>query len=222
MKLSIIIPVLDEAALIGATLASLASLRGRGHEVIVADGGSADTTRALAAPLADRVIAAPRGRARQMNSGAAAASGAALLFLHADTRLPENADHLIFHSLKKNMWGRFDVAIEGRATLLPVIAVLMNLRSRLTGIATGDQAIFVRRDAFPGFPEIALMEDVAFSATMKRRSPPACLRARVATSGRRWDRQGVLRTMLLMWRLRLAYFLGAAPDELARRYANKP
>ena len=222
MKLSIIIPVLDEAALIGATLASLASLRGRGHEVIVADGGSADATRELAAPLADRVIAAPRGRARQMNSGAAAASGAALLFLHADTRLPENADHLIFHSLKKNMWGRFDVAIEGRATLLPVIAVLMNLRSRLTGIATGDQAIFVRRDAFPGFPEIALMEDVAFSATMKRRSPPACLRARVATSGRRWDRQGVLRTMLLMWRLRLAYFLGAAPDELARRYANKP
>ena len=221
MKLSIIVPALDEAARIGATLASLASLRARGHEVIVADGGSADATREIAAPLADRVIVAPRGRARQMNAGAAAASGEALLFLHADTRLPANADQLILQSLEKNLWGRFDVAIEGRSTLLPVIAFLMNLRSRLTGIATGDQAIFVRRDAFPGFAEIALMEDVAFSETMKRRSRPDCLRARVATSGRRWEQQGVLRTMLLMWRLRLAYFLGAAPDDLARRYAKK-
>lgn len=222
MKLSIVVPALDEAAVIGATLASLASLRARGHEVIVADGGSADATRDIAAPLADRVLVAPRGRARQMNAGAAVASGEALLFLHADTRLPENADHLIFHALEKHLWGRFDVAIDGRATLLPVIAFLMNLRSRLSGIATGDQAIFVRRDAFPGFQEIALMEDVAFSKSMKRRSPPACLRARVATSGRRWDQRGALRTMLLMWRLRFAYFLGAAPDELARRYANKP
>ena len=221
MRLSIIVPALDEAKGIGATLASLAPLRARGHEVIVADGGSADATRDIAAPLADRVIVAPRGRARQMNAGAAAASGEALLFLHADTRLPANADQLILQSLEKNLWGRFDVAIEGRATLLPVIAFLMNLRSRLTGIATGDQAIFVRRDAFPGFAEIALMEDVAFSETMKRRSRPDCLRARVATSGRRWEQQGVLRTMLLMWRLRLAYFLGAAPDDLARRYANK-
>ncbi len=221
MRLSIIVPALDEAKGIGATLASLASLRARGHEVIVADGGSADATRDIAAPLADRVIVAPRGRARQMNAGAAAASGEALLFLHADTRLPANADQLILQSLEKNLWGRFDVAIEGRSTLLPVIAFLMSLRSRLTGIATGDQAIFVRRDAFPGFAEIALMEDVAFSETMKRRSRPDCLRARVATSGRRWEQQGVLRTMLLMWRLRLAYFLGAAPDDLARRYANK-
>ena len=221
MRLSIIVPALDEAKGIGATLASLAPLRARGHEVIVADGGSADATRDIAAPLADRVIVAPRGRARQMNAGAAAACGDALLFLHADTRLPADADRLILDSLRKNPWGRFDVAIEGRSTLLPVIAFLMNLRSRLSGIATGDQAIFVRRDAFPGFPEIALMEDVAFSKAMKRRSPPACLRARVATSGRRWEQQGVLRTMLLMWRLRLAYFLGVAPDELARRYANK-
>ena len=221
MKLSIIVPALDEAAVIGAMLASLASLRARGHEVIVADGGSADATRDIAAPLADRVLVAPRGRARQMNAGAAVASGEALLFLHADTRLPTNADHLIFHALKKSLWGRFDVAIEGHSTLLPVVACLMNLRSRLSGIATGDQAIFVCRDAFPGFQEIALMEDVAFSKSMKRRSPPSCLRARVATSGRRWEQQGVLRTMLLMWRLRLAYFLGTAPDELARRYANK-
>ena len=221
MKLSIIVPALDEAAGIGATLASLASLRARGHEVIVADGGSADATREIATPLADRVIGAPRGRARQMNAGAAAASGDALLFLHADTRLPADADRLILDSLRENSWGRFDVAIEGRSTLLPLIAFLMNLRSRLSGIATGDQAIFVRRDAFPGFPEIALMEDVAFSKAMKRRSPPACLRQKAVTSGRRWEERGPWRTMLLMWRLRLEYFLGAAPDELARRYAKR-
>jgi rSAM/selenodomain-associated transferase 2 len=221
MKLSIVIPVLNEAAVIGRTLASLAPLRARGHEVIVADGGSEDATREIAAPLSDRVVVAPRGRARQMNAGAATASGDALVFLHADTRLPANADDVIFHSLRKNPWGRFDVAIEGRSALLPVIAFLMNLRSRLSGIATGDQAIFVRRDAFPGFAEIALMEDVAFSAAMKRKAPPACLRAKAVTSGRRWDERGVLRTMFLMWQLRLGYFMGATPDDLARRYANK-
>jgi len=221
VKLSIIIPALDEAAGIARSLEALAPLRAKGHEVIVADGGSEDATRELAAARADRVISAPRGRARQMNAGAAVASGEAMLFLHADTRLPANADDLIAHSLIKNLWGRFDVAIEGRSALLPVIAWFMNLRSRLTGVATGDQAIFVRRGAFPGFPEIALMEDVAFSKAMKRRSPPACLREQAVTSGRRWERHGVLRTMLLMWRLRLAFFLGAAPDELARRYANK-
>jgi rSAM/selenodomain-associated transferase 2 len=219
-RLSIVVPALNEAPAIEATLALLAPLRARGHEVVLADGGSEDATRELAAPHADRIVVAPRGRARQMNAGAAAASGDALLFLHADTRLPAGADDLIFHALKKKPWGRFDVAIEGRSPLLPTIAFLMNLRSRLTGIATGDQAIFVRREMFAGFPEIALMEDVAFCKAMKRRAPPACLRAKVVTSGRRWDRQGVLRTMVLMWRLRLAYFLGAAPDDLARRYAN--
>ena len=221
MRLSIIVPVLNEAAGIAGALEALAPLRARGHEVIVVDGGSEDGSRELALPLADRAIQAPRGRARQMNAGAALANGDVLLFLHADTRLPANADHLIFHSLKKDLWGRFDVAIDGRSALLPVIAFFMNLRSRLTGIATGDQAIFVRREMFPGYPEIALMEDVAFSTAMKRRSPPACLREKALTSGRRWERRGVLRTMLLMWRLRLAYSLGATPDELARRYASK-
>jgi rSAM/selenodomain-associated transferase 2 len=221
VKLSIVIPALDEAAGIVAALEALAPLRASGHEVIVADGGSGDGTRELAAALADRVVAAPRGRARQMNAGAGVAGGDALLFLHADTRLPANADRLIFHSLKKHPWGRFDVAIDGRSPLLAVVAFFMNLRSRLTGIATGDQAIFVRRDAFPGFPEIALMEDVAFSKAMKRRAPPACLRDKVSTSGRRWERNGVVRTVILMWRLRLAYFLGASPDELARQYANE-
>jgi rSAM/selenodomain-associated transferase 2 len=167
------------------------------------------------------VIAAPRGRARQMNAGAAAATGDVLLFLHADTGLPPEADEEILGKIQACSWGRFDVEIDGASPLLPVIAFFMNLRSRLTGIATGDQAIFVRRAEFEGFPDIALMEDVAFCKTMKRVSPPACLRARVRTSGRRWERGGVLRTVLFMWRLRLAYFLGAAPDELARRYAGR-
>jgi rSAM/selenodomain-associated transferase 2 len=221
VKLSIVIPVLDEAALVGRTLQSLAPLRARGHEVIVADGGSADATREIAAPLADRVLAGARGRASQMNAGAAAATGDVLLFLHADTELPASADEEISGKMGSRAWGRFDVSIEGDSPMLAVIAFFMNLRSRLTGIATGDQAIFVRRADFPGFPEIALMEDVAFSKLMKRRSRPACLGARARTSGRLWERRGVLRTMILMWRLRLAYWRGAAPDELARRYAKE-
>ena len=220
-RLSVVVPALNEAGIIAQSLAALAPLRARGHEVIVVDGGSEDGTAALAGGLADKALQAPRGRARQMNAGAAAASGDALLFLHADTRLPARADELVLRSLGEHAWGRFDVRIEGRSPLLPVIACFMNARSRLTGIATGDQAIFVRRAAFGGFPEVELMEDIAFSRAMKRRGAPACLRDKVTTSGRRWDRQGVLRTVVLMWRLRLGYWLGAAPDELARRYAER-
>ena len=201
-----------------AALEALAALRARGHEVIVVDGGSSDGTPELAAPLCDRVVLARRGRALQMNAGAALARGDALLFLHADSFLPARADELVCAALETRVWGRFDVTIEARTWLLGVVARAMNLRSRLSGIATGDQAIFVRRAAFPGFPEIALMEDIAFSKRMKRLGRPACLRARVRTSGRRWEARGVLRTIGLMWRLRLAYFLGAHPDELARRY----
>ena len=219
-RLSVIVPALNEAPGIGAALQALAPLRARGHEVIVVDGGSADRTREIAAPLCDRLVLAQRGRAVQMNAGAQAARGDALVFLHADTRLPEDAEKEIVGCLERHLWGRFDVAIEGRHRLLPVIAQAMNLRSRLTGIATGDQAIFVRREAFAGFPDIALMEDVAFSTAMKRRGPPACLRSRVLTSGRRWESRGVLRTVALMWRLRLLYFLGARPEALARRYGR--
>jgi len=219
-KLSVIVPALNEAAGIERCLRALAPLRARGHEVIVADGGSGDGTPRLAAPLADRVLAAPRGRALQMNAGAAAASGDALLFLHADTLLPADAERAVLVALASRAWGRFDVSIESRDARLAVIGVCMNWRSRLTGIATGDQAIFVRRAAFPGFPAIALMEDVEFSRRMKAVSAPACLRARVATSARRWERRGVLRTVLLMWRLRLAYWLGADPADLARRYPH--
>jgi rSAM/selenodomain-associated transferase 2 len=181
VKLSVIMPALNEASVIGRTLGRLAPLRARGHEVIVADGGSTDRTRDLAAPLADRVLVAARGRASQMNAGAAVATGDVLLFLHADTELPVDADQEILEGMEARSWGRFDVDIEGDSPLLGMVGFFMNLRSRLTGIATGDQAIFVRRVDFPGFPEIALMEDVAFSKIMKRRSAPACLAARART-----------------------------------------
>ena len=218
LKLSIVIPALNEADRVEAALRALAPLRGRGCEVIVADGGSADATRELAEPLCDRVVSSARGRAAQMNCGARHASGDALLFLHVDTLLPPESDLLIGQALENRLWGRFDVEIEGRHRLLKVVAWAMNQRSRLSGIATGDQAIFVRRDAFPGFEPIALMEDIAFSRQMKRRGAPACLRERARTSGRRWEKRGVLRTVVLMWRLRFLYCLGARPERLARLY----
>ncbi len=220
-RLTIVVPVLDEAGGIGEALGALATLRARGHEVIVVDGGSADGTAALAAPRCDQLLCSPRGRAVQMNAGARTAHGDALVFLHADTRLPEGADALIGEALARSPWGRFDVRIASDRWLLRMVAWTMNLRSRATGIATGDQAIFVRRDAFAGFPEIALMEDIAFSRAMKRRSRPACLRARVTTSARRWEANGVVRTILLMWRLRLLFALGIPPQRLAREYADQ-
>jgi len=220
--LSIIMPVLNEAAGIEAALTALSPFRARGAELIIVDGGSNDKTMALARPLADQVLSASRGRAAQMNSGAAPAGGEVLLFLHADTQLPDNADVLISDSLARSgrVWGRFDVRFDAGG-LLSLVAALMNLRSRLTGVATGDQAIFVTRAAFEsvgGFPSVALMEDIALSARLKRISRPLCLHARVTTSARRWRAHGVLKTVLLMWRLRLAYFLGADPARLAQRY----
>ncbi len=222
MKLSIVMPVLDEAAEIKAALTALAPYRQRGVEVIVADGGSSDATAELARPLADRVIAAPRGRAAQMNVGAAAAQGDVLLFLHADTRLPESADRLVLDGIARSgrVWGHFNVRIDGSG-LLRVVAIMMNARSRLTGVATGDQAMFMTRAAFDGvggFPPIALMEDVALAARLKRSGRPLALRAFVTTSARRWRQHGTLRTVLLMWRLRLRFFLGADPAKLARQY----
>ncbi len=223
LRISIVVPVLDEAAGIAAALAALQPLRARGHEIIVADGGSTDATPTLAGSLADRVLSVPPGRAAQMNAGAELARGDAYLFLHADTRLPEGADALIADALSRRAWGRFDVRIDSDRSLLAMVGGMMNLRSRLTGIATGDQAMFMTRSAFEragGFPDIALMEDLALSARLKAAGPPACLRAKVVTSGRRWERHGVLSTIALMWRLRLLYFLGADPQRLARIYAR--
>ena len=224
-RLSIIMPVLDEGDGIAGALDALAEVRGLGVEVIVVDGGSEDATVQRARLRADHVLTTPRGRALQMNAGVAKASGDVLMFLHADTRLPREAERLVLDGLARSGhdWGRFDVTIAGRHPMLRVVACMMNLRSRITGIATGDQAIFVKRDAFHaagGFPEIPLMEDIALSKQLKRTSRPLCLRERATTSGRRWESHGVFRTILLMWRLRLAYFLGADPGTLARRYRH--
>jgi rSAM/selenodomain-associated transferase 2 len=227
IRLSIIVPALDEEAGIEPALRALSALRARGAEVIVVDGGSRDRTVALAQPLCDRLVTAPRGRAAQMNAGAGAAHGDVLLFLHADTRLPADADRLVLEGLARSgrPWGRHDVRIDGRHPLFPLIAAMMNLRSRLTGIATGDQAIFVAKTAFAaigGFPDIALMEDIVLSRRLKRLGRPLCLAARVSTSGRRWEKHGVVRTILTMWRLRLAFFLGAEPAKLAASYGYVP
>jgi rSAM/selenodomain-associated transferase 2 len=223
MQLSIVIPALNEADNIVPTLHALAAVRRSNVEVVVVDGGSTDETAKLAEPLADCVIHAPAGRAAQMNHGAAVARGEVLLFLHADTRLPPNGVSLVLDGLHKanKCWGRFNVTIEGRSPLLKLVAVMMNIRSRITGIATGDQALFVRRDDFMeigGFPPQPLMEDIEISKRLKKCSAPLCLKEKVRTSGRRWEKNGVLRTTALMWRLRFRYWRGTAADILHKKY----
>lgn len=224
MRLAIIIPARDEAERIGALLGDLAPLRAAGHVLLVVDGGSVDGTRSLAAAGVDRVLETAPGRARQMNAGARVADGDILWFLHADTRVPPGAPAALLDACGRGAcWGRFDVRLSGSHPLLRIVERAMNLRSCVTGIATGDQGIFVTRAAFNavgGFPELPLMEDIALSRRLRRLARPACLRPPLVTSSRRWEARGVLRTILLMWRLRLAYALGADPAELARRYAR--
>jgi len=224
MKISIIIPVLNEASVIVQSLSSLQPFRQKGHEVIVVDGGSDDDTMFLSKPLADRVIQSPRGRSRQMNTGTTLARGDLLLFLHADTFLPEGADQIINEEIKrrKKVWGHFDVKLSGRHWLLRIVELLMNLRSRLSHIATGDQGIFVKREIFEalgGFPEIDLMEDITLSKILKRYGRPICLWQRVLTSSRRWETKGLFRTIFLMWFLRLAYFYKVDPKRLIKLYS---
>jgi rSAM/selenodomain-associated transferase 2 len=220
-RLTVVLPVLNEAAIIVAALQALAPLRARGAEIIVADGYSRDGTAQLAEPFADRVITVRRGRGAAMNAGAAFGTGDALLFLHADTALPDGTDRLIGAALAGRAWGRFDLRIAGCHPLLAMVARMINLRSRLTGIATGDQAIFVSRKAFEavgGFPDLPLMEDIAISRRLKRLCRPYCIATPAVTSGRRWEQSGVIRTILLMWRLRLSYYLGVEPALLAELY----
>lgn len=223
MRLSIVVPALNEAQALPALLADLGRLRRPGDEVVIVDGGSTDGTPAVAANLADRVLTTTAGRANQMNAGAAATRGDTLWFVHADSRVPVEARDVIAQAMDEGApWGRFDVSLSGSRPLLRVVETLMNLRSRVSGIATGDQGIFVRRTAFEavgGFPSISLMEDIALSRALKRLGRPFCAsRPRLLTSSRRWEQRGVWRTILLMWRLRLAYALGADPARLARRY----
>jgi len=222
-RLSVVIPTLDEQQRIAALLGDLAVLRAAGHELIIADGGSSDATVEIAGPLVDRVIVSHRGRALQMNAGANSATGDVLWFLHADSRVPAGAaDELLAAIDGGHHWGRFDVRLSGSRWLLRMVEAMMNLRSCISGICTGDQGIFVERTLFDrigGFPPIPLMEDIALSKRLRRFAHPACpRRPRLLTSSRRWERFGILRTILLMWRLRLAYALGTEPAELARRY----
>jgi rSAM/selenodomain-associated transferase 2 len=218
MNLSIIIPALNEAEHIAQSLAPLQSFRARGAEVIVVDGGSTDQTVTQSEPLADRVVISPKGRATQMNAGATVARGGVLLFLHADSILPNNADLLIASAIESGQtWGRFDVNIRGTHFMLSIVAWFMNRRSRLSGISTGDQGLFVTRHAFDhvgGFPSQPLMEDVEICKRLRKLTPPACLSARVSTSGRRWEKNGVWRTIFLMWKLRFQYWRGTNPGEL--------
>lgn len=223
MRLSIIVPMLNEAAQLPELFAHLLPLQRAGCEVIFADGGSTDGSAKLAEVAGFSVVNATRSRARQMNAGAARASSDVLLFLHADTRLPKGAMQYVANALAQDdqCWGRFDVCITGRPFMLRVVSRMMNWRSRLSGIATGDQAIFVRRAVFEqlrGFPNQPLMEDVELCKRLLVFSRPACIAHCVTTSGRRWETRGVWRTILLMWRLRWAYWRGVPADELAKSY----
>ncbi len=226
--ITIIIPALNEAGTIQATLEALQPLRHSGHEVIVVDGGSHDNTVNESTPYADEVLHSRAGRAQQMQTGALAARSRVLWFLHADTLVPENAATAIGYALRDSGcdWGRFDIRFADTGLLLGLVAGLANLRSRLSGIATGDQGIFVTRELFNrvnGFPPIALMEDIALSRALKTYSRPACLRQQLTASARRWQKHGIVRTIVLMWSLRLAYFLGMSPETLARYYqAHRP
>lgn len=225
-RLAIVIPVLNEGERLRAALLDLQPYRQRGAQIVVVDGGSSDNTLQIAQAHADLALQAPRGRAAQMNAGAAACDAQLLLFLHADSHLPLKADALVQQACgNSHRWGRFDVRIDSPALMLRIVGGAMNLRSRWTGIATGDQAMFVRRDMFNavgGFPDIPLMEDIALSKALKALRPPACLRQRVRTSARRWEQHGVWRTIWLMWRLRAAYFFGADPSRLALDYGYRP
>ncbi len=221
--LAIIVPVLNEMETLPELLEHLRHWQQRDVEVLLVDGGSEDGSREAITEDGFTLLQSPAGRALQMNTGARASNANQLLFLHADTRLPANADQQLLAALNHHQrsWGRFDVRISGRSVWLPVIAFMMNRRSRLSGIATGDQAIFMTRSAFEqvgGFPEQPLMEDIAISKRLKALSSPICLTHKVTTSGRRWDSRGSWRTILLMWQLRWAYWRGVPAEHLAKHY----
>ena len=223
MQISVIVPVLNEEKSIAATLQALAHLQP--HETIVVDGGSQDRTAEIAAECGVKVIPSERGRARQMNRGARQASGEVLLFLHADTRLPPTAFSDIAGAMgdPRYVGGRFDVELDGKHWLLPLVGRLISYRSRLSKVATGDQALFVRRAVFQrmgGFADIPLMEDIAFCRRLKGLGEVNCLRSRVVTSARRWEVDGVWRTIFRMWTLKLLYLSGVSPARLKKFYAD--
>ncbi len=223
MRISIIIPVLDEAEALASNLQKLQIAREQGHEIIVVDGGSKDESQRLAEPQVDQLVISKRGRALQMNKGAKVATGDVLLFLHADTVLPDDGIAAIMNTvnLGQDTWGRFDVCLSGNRVFFRVIGTMMNWRSRISGIATGDQALFITRHLFQhiqGFASIPLMEDIEICRRLKKTHSPICLSQKVMTSSRRWELNGVFKTIILMWHLRLAYWLGVDPATLVRQY----
>lgn len=221
MFASIIIPVLNEEVSIKILLNQLQLYRNLGHEVIVVDGGSKDKTVSISESLADIVIQSPPGRAIQMNAGAAQANNNIFWFLHADTLLPENAIEKIESALSMNEWGRFNIKLSGTNILFRIIEVMINIRSCLSGIATGDQGIFVKRNTFNsigGYSELPLMEDVDLSKKLKAFSRSVCLKEKLTTSSRRWEKYGIFTTVLLMWKLRLLFWLGVSAERLAQQY----
>lgn len=222
VKLSVVVPVLNEEVNLSRLSSCLRSVVEQGHEVIIVDGGSSDNTLTIAYEITDTVIISKKGRALQMNSGASIASGEVLLFLHADTFLPENVAEIISDAfIGESFWGRFDVRLSNNKYVYRLIEYMMNIRSSLTSIVTGDQAIFIEKNLFDqigGFPEIALMEDVEISRRLKKIAKPIRLRNKVVTSSRRWERDGVFATVFLMWKLRLYYFFGVSPDRLRQMY----
>ncbi|VAW50105.1 hypothetical protein MNBD_GAMMA06-67 [hydrothermal vent metagenome] len=227
IKISIIIPVLNEEAILSHINEHLQSIKEQGHEVIIVDGGSTDNTLMMAQEITDRVVISKAGRALQMNNGAAIASGKILLFLHVDTFLPDNTIQIILDNYqkesyrRKNYWGRFDVRLSSSKYVYRLIEGFMNLRSCITSIATGDQAIFIEKNLFNKvgqFPEIVLMEDIAISRQLKKIAKPVCIKQKVVSSSRRWENNGVVATVLLMWKLRLYYFFGVSPKKLNQLY----
>lgn len=222
VKISVVVPVLNEEINLSRIASHLRSVHERGHEVIIVDGGSNDNTLTIAYEITDTVIISKKGRALQMNSGASVASGDVLLFLHADTFLPDNATQIVADAfVGENFWGRFDVRLSNKKYVYRLIESMMNIRSTLTSIVTGDQAIFIEKNLFErigGFPEIALMEDIEISRQLKKISKPVRLKHKVVTSSRRWETNGVVLTVLLMWKLRLYYFLGVSPEKLRQMY----
>jgi len=221
--ISLVLPVRNEARLIREQLQRLQCYRAKGHEVIVIDGGSVDATVEQTKGLVDRCEASAVGRSNQMNHGASEAKGDILLFLHADTKLPINADECICTALtaQDSRWGWFDIKLSKPQLAFRVVATMMNLRARLTSVSTGDQALFVERGLFQevgGFPPLALMEDIAISKVLRRRGSPARPVGLVTTSSRRWEENGLISTILLMWRLRFLYFIGVKPQKLREMY----
>lgn len=230
---SIVVPILNEADNLPHLFANIACLNPAPQQVILVDGGSMDKSIGVAQNLIKdlelnnklgidwQIIESSAGRATQMNGGARLAIGDILLFLHADTQLPSQAILGVVNAMGTAEWGRFDVRLDSRQPMLWIVSQMINWRSKLSRIATGDQAIFIKRELFEqvgGYPDQALMEDIEICKKLKTIAKPACLKSKVVTSARRWQQHGTWRTIILMWQLRFDYWRGVSADNIKARY----